>query len=284
MGVRKAVFAGAAGLVLAACATKLMYQRLDWLISWRLHDYVTLDDAQNARFKDVFATLWKWHRAHELPRYSADLREIADKIDSRNTVTSGQVAAYTQRFQRHWEDLMSRTIDSLCDLARTLDDREVREILEGVDEKTADFAKEFVAPPEDELRNKSEKRMRKWITRWTGPLNGAQDKLVGDWARKRRAIGKTWLDQRKTWRDQFAAALAQRKTSPGCNVFRPLFVTPMDQINDAGADDVAYNQDQWNRLIADVLAAADDAQLRRASGELREMARQLDELAAMPAK
>jgi len=283
MGMRKAVSVGA-GLLLAACATKLVYQRLDWLISWRLHDYVTLDDAQNAKFKDAFATLWRWHRSHELPRYSADLREIADKLDSRITVTPEQVGAYAQRFQRHWETLMSRTVDSLCDLARTLDGREVKEILEGIDEKTADFAKEYVAPPEAELRKKSEKRTRKWITRWTGPLNDAQEKLVADWARNRRAIGKTWLDQRRNWRDQFAAALAERKASPNCNAFRPLLATPMDQINDAGADDIAYNQDQWNRLIADVLAAADERQLNRASSELREMAGQLDELAAMPAK
>ncbi|HZP12185.1 MAG TPA: DUF6279 family lipoprotein [Nevskiaceae bacterium] len=281
--MRKVIFVGA-GLVLAACATKLVYQRLDWLINWRLHDYVTLDDAQNARFKTTFADLWAWHRSHELPRYSADLREMADKLDSRVTVTPQQVAAYGQRFQLHWQELMSRTIDSLCDLVRTLDEREVKEILEGIDEKTADFAKEYVAPPEDELRKKSEKRTRKWITRWTGPLNDAQDRLVDDWARKRRAIGKTWLDQRKTWRDQFAAALAARKSSPGCNAFRPLFATPMDQVSDAGADDIAYNQDQWNRLIADVLAAADDRQLKRASSELREMAQQLDELAAMAAK
>jgi hypothetical protein len=284
MRMRKAVLVLFAGMIVAACATKLIYQRLDWLIGWRLHDYVTLDDAQNAKFKVAFATLWKWHRAHELPRYSADLREIADRIDSRVTITPDQIAAYGDRFQQHWATLMSRTIDSLCDLARSLDEREVREILEGVDEKTADFAKEYVSPPEDEQRRKSEKRTRKWIMRWTGPLNTAQEKFLDDWAARRRAIGKTWLDQRKNWRDQFALALKARATSPGCNAFRPLFATPMDQVDGAGAEDIAYNQREWNKLIADVLAAADEGQLKRASSELREMAQQLDELAQMPGK
>jgi hypothetical protein len=271
-----------AALLLVACATKLVYQRLDWLVGWRLHDYVTLDDGQNTRFKQAFAQLWGWHRTHELPRYSGDLREIAGKIDSGVTITPEQVANRSARFQQHWQALMSRTIDSVCDIVRTLDEREVREILEGIDEKTADFAREYVAPPEAEQRAKSEKRTRKWITRWTGPLNRTQDKLVDDWAQKRRAIGKTWLDQRKLWRDQLAAALKARATSPGCNAFRPLFATPMDQFDDAGSGDIAYNQQQWNRLIADVLAAADDKQLKRASSELREMAQQLDELSVMP--
>lgn len=282
MGMRMAFFAFVAAAALVACATKLVYQRLDWLIGWRLHDYVTLDDAQNGRFKLAFARLWRWHRAHELPAYSKDLREIADRLDSRVTVTAEQVDAYTARFQSHWETLMSRTIDSVCDIVQSLDDAQVREILEGVDEKTAEFAKEYVAPPEGEQRRKSEKRTRKWITRWTGPLNRAQEHFLDEWAAKRRAIGKTWLDQRKLWRDQFATALKQRTSSTDCNAFRPIFVTPMDQASSIGAEDFDFNQHQWNRLIADVIAAADDRQLRRASSELREMAQQLDELAAMP--
>ena len=279
MVMRKTMLVAAA-LVLAGCATKLFYQRLDWFIGWRLHDYVTLHDAQAPPFKRAFTELWAWHRAHELPRYSADLREIAARLDSGITVTPAQIGAYTARFQAHWEGLMSHTVDAMCGVARTLDDAQVRNILQGVDENTADFAKEYVAPPEDVLRKKSEKRTRKWITRWTGSLNDAQEKLLDDWAARRRALGKTWLDSRKLWRDQFAAALKQRATSTDCNAFRSLFVTPMAQVDAPVAGDFDYNQQQWNRLIAEVLAAADDRQLKRASSELRKMAQEFDELAA----
>jgi hypothetical protein len=190
------IIAAVAALLLAGCATKLFYERLDFFIGWRLGDYVTLKQEQNLQFKGAFAQLWKWHRTHELPLYAQDLREMARTLDGR-AITASQVAERSARFQAHWERLMEQSVNSMCDLTKSLDDAQAREILEGVDDDIADFRKEYVEPSEKDLRRKAQKRTAKWIKRWTGPLNDTQENLLEGWGQQRRSIGAAWLEQRK---------------------------------------------------------------------------------------
>ncbi len=279
MRMRNASFAVAA-LLLAGCATKMIYQRLDFFIGWRLNDYVTLTNEQQPVFKAAFVPLWQWHRTHELPIYASELREIARSLDGRSVVTATQIAQRSARFQSHWERLMDRTVTGMCALVQTMDDAQAREILEGVDDDLDDFRKEYVEPSDKELRRKSQKRTEKWIKRWTGPLNDTQEALLETWGQQRHSIGAAWLEQRKLWRAELERALKVRKTSPGCDVFRPLFVTPMASIGGALARDLEHNEEQWNRLIAQVIAAMDDKQRQRARDELEELAGQLEQLSA----
>ena len=269
-----------AALAVVGCsATRLVYQRLDWLMAWRLHDYVSLNVAQKSAFKRDFSGLWQWHRSHELPLYARDLREIAAMLDGR-PVTAQLVAARSAQFQAHYERLMERTVDGMCGILTTLDDKQAAEILDGVDDDIEKFRKEYVAPSENEQRKNSQKRTAKWIKRWTGPLNGTQEDLLEGWGDQRRSIGAQWLVQRQKWRAQLAEALKQRAASPSCEAMRPLFVTPLAGIDPALARDLAYNENLWNQLIAQVAVTMDDRQLKRASSELRQMAQEFDELAA----
>lgn len=267
--------------MLAGCATKAVYQRLDFFIGWRLGDYVSFNDEQAPRYKRAFADLWRWHRAHELPRYAREMREIIPTLDGR-IVRREQVAARSAAFQAHWERLMDQTVTGMCGVLRTLDDAQLQEILEGVDEDIEDFAKEYVEPSEKDLRRKSEKRTERWIKRWTGPLNAPQKALLSGWGQERRGIGPVWLEHRKQWRTRLQAALQERGSSPACDVFRPLFVTPMTTMPEGLVRDIEYNQQLWNQLIADVIVAMDERQRKRARGELEELAGQLEQLAAMP--
>jgi hypothetical protein len=269
-----------AALALAACATKMVYQRLDFFIGWRLNDYVTLNDAQQREFKRTFGELWQWHRTHELPQYAQDLRELARGID-RSVVTPDQVVERSARFEAHWARLMDKAVTDMCPIVRTLDDAQAREIIEGVDDDLDDFRKEYVEPSEKDLRRKSQKRTGKWIKRWTGPLNDTQESFLDIWGERRRNIGAAWFEQRRKWRDRFELALSQRASSPDCAIFRPLFVTPRAGIDEAFARDLEFNEQQWNELIAQVIGSLDAPQQQRVRDELEEFAGQLEQLAAM---
>jgi hypothetical protein len=267
-------------VLLTGCATKLIYQRLDFFLSWRLNDYVTLTEEQQPHYKKAFDDLWRWHREHELPRYAQDLRQVQAMLDRRES-SPGEVAARIAQFQAHWEKLMDRTITSMCPVVKTLDDRQAQDILEGVDEKNEEFRKEYVEPSDAELRKKSIKRTEKWIKRWTGPLNDAQQESLKAWGESRRSIGPAWLAQRVQWRARLAEALKLRGTSPTCDEVRPLLVTPLDDVTPALAEDLAYNEALWNAMVARVIATLDERQRKRVREEIEELAGQLEQLSMM---
>ena len=271
-----------AALAVVGCsATRLVYQRLDWLMAWRLHDYVSLNVAQKAEFKRDFSGIWQWHRSHELPLYARDLREMAAGLGS--PATPEQVASYSAHFEESWERLMEKTVSGVCDVVRSLDDAQAREILDGVDDDIVKFTEEYVRPSPEELRRNSEKRSAKWVRRWTGPLNPRQQELLHRWGGERRALGAAWLEQRRQWRQQLEQTLRQRSATPDCAQFRPLFVTPLATARKVLADDLAYNEALWNHLIADMVNAMDARQHKYARGELLDFAAELEELAATPA-
>jgi hypothetical protein len=272
--------AAVVAVVLTGCATKLIYQRLDFFLSWRLNDYVTLTDEQQPHYKKAFGDLWRWHREHELPHYAQDLRQILSMLERREA-SPGEVAARIGKFQAHWERLMDHTITAMCPVVKTLDDRQAQDILEGVDEKNEEFRKEYVEPSDAELRKKSIKRTEKWIKRWTGPLTDQQEELLKAWGDRRRSIGPAWLAQRVQWRARLAEALKLRGTSATCDEVRPLLVTPLNDVTPALAADLAYNEDQWNALVARVIETLDERQRKRVREEIEELAGQLEQLSVM---
>lgn len=282
--VRTRIFiTAAAAVLLAGCATKLIYQRLDFFLAWRLNDYVTLNGEQQPQYKRAFGDLWRWHRTRELPLYAQDLRKMSKMLDHPQ-VAPEQVAARVAQFQAHWERLMDQAVTGMCGVTRTLDDEQVREILEGIDEKNEEFREEYVEPSEKELRTRSIKRTERWIRRWTGPLNDGQEDLLRAWGEARRGIGPAWLAQRQQWRAEMAAALARRGESPTCDPMRPLLVTPLGKVNPALAADLQHNEQLWNALIARVVETLDERQRKRARDEIEELAGQLEHLAAMEAR
>jgi hypothetical protein len=280
--MRKATIAAglAVAVTFAGCsAPKLLYQRLDWIAAWQMDDYVSLNPEQNAQFKQAFAQTWEWHRREELPAYAKDLREIAVSLDQPRSAE--QVAKHSARLQAHMERTTGRLVVDLCPVIRSLDDAQASEVLEGVDEDIKEFSEEYVEPPEEAQRRKSEKRTTKWIKRWTGPLNSQQKELIASWGTKRLSLGPQWLEYRKQWRDDLREALDQRAAAPDCAPLQPLFVRPMDLGNPELTANQQYNEALWNQLVADVIAAADAKQREHARKELLDLAEQLEKLSQM---
>ncbi|HEY6611743.1 MAG TPA: DUF6279 family lipoprotein, partial [Pseudomonas sp.] len=57
-------------LVLAACSRmELVYRNLDWLIPWKLDDYLSLDAGQSVWLDARLDDHLRWHCRSELPRY-----------------------------------------------------------------------------------------------------------------------------------------------------------------------------------------------------------------------
>lgn len=266
---------------LAACSgTRLVYERLDWYAKWRAKEYLSFTPQQSTLFKQRFDHLWRWHRQQELPRYAQDFREIAEALNKKAGVTD--VERYTQRFRGHWERALARTVVDFCPLTKSLDQEQVREILKAIEKDNREYAQEYAEPPANERRKIQEKRAEKWIKRWAGSITPTQKKIVQRWAGERRDTASRWVDYRKGWRLELERALNQRVAAVRCEPLEPLFVSPMQMRDETLTRDMVHNEALWRRFSVKIISSLTNTQRLHAQKELRNLARQFDELAITP--
>lgn len=72
-------------LFTSGCRTTIIYNYADWLIAWKVDDFVELTDPQEESFKAELASLFKWHRTQELPKYVVILDDLTIAISENNT-------------------------------------------------------------------------------------------------------------------------------------------------------------------------------------------------------
>lgn len=69
-------------LVLSACSTRFVYNRIDWFVVWKLGDYVTLTDVQKADLKTDLSDHLEYVRVNEMPRVVELLNQTAREVES----------------------------------------------------------------------------------------------------------------------------------------------------------------------------------------------------------
>ena len=67
-------------LFLTGCSAKLVYNYADWLIFWKIGDYVELNSEQKKVLENKVEELQNWHRTEELPYYSALLKQLRKRV------------------------------------------------------------------------------------------------------------------------------------------------------------------------------------------------------------
>jgi len=86
----------ALGLLVSACSKAgLAYRNLDWVISWRVNQYLDLDSQQKAWFKPKLQEHLTWHCSTELPRYVDWLQRTQDLVQQPAPMWTGCSAPRT---------------------------------------------------------------------------------------------------------------------------------------------------------------------------------------------
>lgn len=272
-----------AALLLAALLTgcqaiKLTYNNLDWLAGWQLARFVDLAPPQKSLFDDRFREFWGWHRATQLVIYAQDLRQLA--TDAGRPLTPAQVEAYMERGRAHMARAMQEAVPNIAQILRTFDASQVEELLENLAERREKSRKESLDLSRKELAERAEEQMIKNLKRWIGSPNRAQRSRIREWAAARQYAGTIWHQYQEAWAAGFTQALAHRN--------EPQFDDQLRAFFDGG--EVPYREDMekvrtHNRrlligVLADLSAMLTPEQRRRFEDNLRELAADLDELAA----
>ena len=122
-------------LLLGACSRiDLAYRNLDWLIPWKLDDYVALNEEQRAWLEPQLQEHLAWHCSVELPRYLDWLQASQALLDDPDSDTlSTQLRALDQALQR----LAVEITPSSVELLRGLSPRQVEQLFEALDKQNA---------------------------------------------------------------------------------------------------------------------------------------------------
>lgn len=280
-GVKRArlLAATAALALLASCsATKLAYNRLDWLVAWEIDKVVELEGPSQQLFKAGFTSLWQWHRNTQLQAYARDLREIADAAGQ--PMTEEQLRGWWERGAAHGRRLLDEAMPPSARVLQALDDAQVRQMLEKMSEQRREETADELERSPEETREEMARSRSRGLRRWLGPLSDAQEGLVGEWAAARRSDPVLWQRYGEHWEQAFAATLATR-SQPGFEQrVRDVFDRPELPDSEAARALNEHNRDTFLRLLARLAPTLSEQQRRHFRKKLVGLAEDLEELAA----
>lgn len=269
----------ALALLLASCSTtKLVYNRLDWLVSWEVGEYVELEGRSKLLFDSGFAALWHWHRSTQLAAYARDLREIA--AAAQGPVDEAQLRGWLDRADGHAERLFDEALPPTVQVLQSLDDAQIAGMLERMAEQREEEAGDEAELTPEEALERRVRAVTRGLRRWLGSASDAQKALVREWAATRRDDPEVWQRYGADWGRAFEQALAARAEPGFEGRLRKLFTDA--ELPDAAAVDElnAHNRDAFIGFLARLAPTLDARQRRRFHRALNALAEDLDELAA----
>lgn len=248
------------GVLVSACSkTGLAYRNLDWVISWRVDQYLDLDSQQKAWFKPKLQEHLAWHCSTELPRY-VDWLQRTEQLVEAPEPDARQMEAQMIEAEQAFNAIVQQTNPTTVALLADLRPEQVERLYARVEKDNREDRQKFLEPPLETQISERAERLEKRLKPWFGSLNETQRARVAQWASERRDQNRLWLENRARWQGEFRRVLDDRDAED--------FAQRMSHVleNRRGGHDQqttqAYEQSRqaMAALLSDLLAAADHRQ------------------------
>jgi hypothetical protein len=272
----------ALGMLLAACSrVGLVYRNLDWLIPWRLDDYLSLNREQKAWLKPRLQAHLEWHCSSELPRY-IDWLQRSEALIEQAQPSASQLTEQFAELDGALKRITGEITPTAIELLQSLNPGQVAELYAAMDEDNREDRQDFLEPPLATQISRRATRMQQRLRPWLGRLNDAQQARIAEWAQTLGEQNRLWLDNRLRWQTEFRAALDARRSADF-----PARLTRLLQGRESvyEADSraaYARSRQALAELFSDLLESADSKQHKRLTARLRDLRRDLAQLACAP--
>lgn len=264
-------------LLITACSRLgLAYRNLDWLVPWRLNDYLNLDSQQQAWLKPRLQTHLKWHCSVELPRY-IDWLQTTERILAQPQPDSSQLLEQFGQFDDALKRLSIEITPTSIELLRGLSARQVSELYAALDEDNQEDREDFLEPSLAVQINERRERMQERLRPWLGRLNSEQTAYIADWATGLGEQNRLWLENRLLWQMQLRRVVAERESAD----FVPQLTRLLQQREAFYSEDYRASYGRSRQALAtlfsQLLSAADESQRERLEHRLRDLRNDLGE-------
>lgn len=262
-------------VLLVACSrVDLAYRNLDWLIPWKLNDYLALDDQQRAWLKPRLQQHLSWHCSLELPRYLIWLRDNQALL---NDPDPQRLNAQLDEFEQALQRIAVQVTPHTTELLRGLNPHQVEQLFAELDEQNAELRDTFLIPPPAEQIRLRVERMNERLEPWLGTLNAPQRQSVEAWANRLGAQNAVWLDNRLAWQQALRETLDARRSDSFAPRLEALLQARERFYTEAYRASHAANREALVQLFVALIRQADSDQLARADSRLNALH---DDLAA----
>jgi len=264
-------------LLISACSRAgLAYRNLDWLVPWRLNDYLNLDSQQKAWLKPRLQTHLQWHCSAELPRY-IDWLQATESILAQPQPDSAQLLEQFAQFDAALKRIGIEITPTAIELLQGLSEQQVRELYAAMDEDNLEDRQDFLDPPLTTQISERQTRMQERLRPWLGRLNTAQTEHIATWANSLGEQNRLWLENRQLWQAELRKVVAERDSADFAERLTPLLQQRERYYSDEYRASYGHSRQALATLFSQLLSSSDEAQRERLSHRLRDLRRDLAE-------
>lgn len=202
--------------LLAACSmVSLGYNRAPTLAYWWINGYVDLVPEQGRRLREDLASLHRWHRETELPRYAGRLREW--QALARQDISTEAACREFDSVRNLLLPLGERALAGLATLAASLDDAQLVHLQREQAESNRTFRADFMTP--DHGLDERVKRLVSRAETFYGTLDTDQRRLLrSHLARSSFDAAKVQVERERRQADVVRAVRQARSGNPLASV------------------------------------------------------------------
>lgn len=270
-------------LSLGGCSfTRIGYQNLDWFISWKLRDYVSLDREQKRWLAAEVNQHLAWHCTSELPRYRAHLLALQDQALSPK-LEPADLKAFAPVFEEEAARTLDRLVPTVSELISRLDDRQISTIQRNLAKQNRELRSRYLEPtPAEQNRQRSERAQERLET-WLGRLTTEQKERVDQWANQLEGNNDIWLDNRERWQAELLSLLAERESRPVEPEVHALLLEPQTIWTEAYRERREQGSLMLATMLSDVLAMAEPRQRQHLERRAASLIQDLDRIRCIAA-
>jgi len=272
-------------IVLGGCiSTRFVFNQLDWVITWRLNSYFSLEEEQEQMLRETVSSSLEWLRTEQLPVYAQLLRGIATDAESRQLSAERLGTIFLQVIELY-DDFLSQIMPDVVSFLSSLGDEQVEYLIEKLAEENEDLAEEYSGTTAEERLVSREKASIKSFQRFTGRLNADQRMIITNSVAGMYDNSEQWLAGRRAWQEDFRQLLLERPPSAEFQA-RLLAISLNPNYMDSSdyRKQVEANQLIVLNLMTDIVASLNDKQMDRFTRRITSFASDFDALAAQEAK
>ena len=252
---------------LSGCGVRTAYNNLDGLAVRWVNQQVRLERNQEALLRAWLVEELAWHCATQLASYQALVEQIhldllAGRLDQHRMAEHGEVMA------RHGRTLTERSLPMLTELAASLNDAQVEQVLAAFDQRTEQVRTRLEEHSSEDLAADRLAGMERSLRRLMGRSNAAQRQRLSVWAHAITPTEHHHLQQRLYWQGRLAVALEQRHDREQLGAEIAALMRP----ESAWSEDYRAAMEANRRLtlatLEDMLALADTRHINRMAARL----------------
>lgn len=264
-------------LLISACSRAgLAYRNLDWLVPWRLNDYLNLDRQQRAWLKPRVQTHLQWHCSAELPRY-IDWLQTTESILAQPHPDTAQLLEQFAQFDAALKRIGIEITPTAIELLQGLSEQQVNELYAAMDEDNLEDRQDFLDPPLATQLSERQTRMQERLRPWLGRLNSAQTEHIATWANSLGEQNRLWLENRQLWQAELRKVVAERDSADFAERLTPLLQQRERFYSDEYRASYGRSRQALATLFSQLLSSSDKVQRERLSHRLRDLRRDLAE-------